>query len=710
MAKEPQKGIDFRAAGRKTPKGLNYLLAVAINEYEHHNKLSNCVRDAEQLVKVLHGRYGFRPDETTTLFDKDATAANLYKNLVELSKKVTPQDNVIIYFSGHGFFDRSDHTGHLVTVEASEGAVWQYFSNANLVNRIRAINSFHTFLIVDSCFSGSLFASKEVSATPFAEKVEGLPSRWALAAGQIETVEDGLHGDHSPFAKALLAFLEKNSSPLVPASELIQHVKRVTPHNARQTPVGGVLFKTGDVGGEFVFHLKQDEVAAWAEAKAANTLAGYRQFLEAFPESNYVQEARKQIAGLEEEAAWNRAKTINTLAAYDDYLDAYPQGRYAEEAEERMEALDEEKAWRQAVARASLVGFRKYLRAYPAGKYSGEARERIQELKVAPDPEPEPTITKKAEEPPPKPTPPPREKPAEKKQHISLKDMVFIEGGSFEMGDLFGDGEEDEKPVHTVKLSDFYLCRFQVTVEEFSRFVEATGYKTDAEKGDGSYFWEGQKWIKKAGINWRHDAAGKLRSAGEYNHPVVHVSWNDAIAYCNWLSEQHGYEKVYSVNGGTVTANWNANGYRLPTEAEWEYAARSRGKKYKYAWGNSSTPHANIADESAKKQFPDWTIWEGYDDGYVYTSPVGKFEQGDLGLSDMIGNVWEWCWDWYDKNYYEQSKNSRDPKGPDSGSPRVLRGGSWYFVPANARCALRDFSVPGVRSSDRGFRLARAGR
>lgn len=137
---------------------------------------------------------------------------------MDLSQKVSPQDNVVIYFSGHGFFDRSDHTGHLVTVEASEGAVWQYFSNANLVNRIRAINSFHTFLIVDSCFSGSLFVSKEVSATPFAEKVEGLPSRWALAAGQIETVEDGLHGDHSPFAKALLTFLEKNNSPLVPAS------------------------------------------------------------------------------------------------------------------------------------------------------------------------------------------------------------------------------------------------------------------------------------------------------------------------------------------------------------------------------------------------------------------------------------------------------------------------------------------------------------
>ncbi|MCO6476413.1 MAG: SUMF1/EgtB/PvdO family nonheme iron enzyme [Phaeodactylibacter sp.] len=335
-------------------------------------------------------------------------------------------------------------------------------------------------------------------------------------------------------------------------------------------------------------------------------------------------------------------------------------------------AVDSETTvWQAARQQHTAEAYRAYLQLYPGGKYRLEAERYIRDL-----------------------SPP--------------DNMVFIQGGPFEMGDTFGDGGSDEKPVHTVTVSDFEIGRHEVTVEEFSRFANASGYKTDAEKGDGSYIYENGSWNKKAGINWRHDATGKLRPSGEYNHPVIHVSWNDAVAYCNWLSEQHGYQKVYTISGGTVTANWSANGYRLPTEAEWEFAARSGGKKYKYAWGNDNTPHANIADESFKKQYSGWTIWEGYNDGYVHTSPVGKFEQGDLGLADMTGNVWEWCWDWYDSDYYEKSKNSRDPRGPDSGSFRVLRGGSWVSLPALVRCADRSDSAPGGRSYSVGFRLARA--
>jgi len=641
MPKGTDKGVDMDEARPSRPAGLNYLLAIAINEYEHHPRLSNCVRDAEELVKVLQGKYGFPPDHTITLFDKEATAGNMYTRLVELSLKVKPEDNVVIYFSGHGFYDRSGRTGHLVPVEAPSGAVWHYFSNANLVNHIRAINSFHTFLVVDSCFSGSLFAGKDAGAAALAEKVEGLPSRWALAAGQIETVEDGLHGGHSPFAKALLSFLQTNNNPLVPASELIQHVKRVTPHNARQAPVGGVLFKTGDVGGEFVFRLRQDEAGAWAEAKR-----------------------------------------LNTLASYDDYLDAYPQGRYAEEAEERMEALDEENAWRQAIARGSLVSFRKYLRAYPAGKYAGEARQKIQGLKAAPGPELEP-----------------------EEKSAAPKDMVLVEGGSFEMGDTFGDGSDDEKPAHTVTVSDFEIGRHEVTVEEFSRFVDASGYKTDAEKGDGSYVWDGKEWNKKAGIDWRHDAAGKLRPSGEYKHPVIHVSWNDAVAYCNWLSEQHGYQKVYTISGSTVAPDWNANGYRLPTEAEWEYAARQQGQKVRFGNGKDIADPGEINFAGSAEYKAPYSKEGAY---RQKTTEVGSFAPNSLGLYDMSGNVWEWCWDWYDGEYYKKSKNSRDPKGPDSGSSRVCRGGSWLDDPAGVRVAYRNGGSPEYRHGNLGFRLARA--
>jgi formylglycine-generating enzyme required for sulfatase activity len=267
------------------------------------------------------------------------------------------------------------------------------------------------------------------------------------------------------------------------------------------------------------------------------------------------------------------------------------------------------------------------------------------------------------------------------------------------------EGESDEKPVQSVAVSNFYIDRFEVTVEAFSEFIQATNYSTDAEKGDGSKIYDDGSWTQKAGINWRHDATGKRRPRSEYNHPVIHVSWNDAVAYCNWLSQQHRYEAVYTINGDKVTANWEADGYRLPTEAEWEFAARSRGKSYKYAWGNGP-PHGKIADETAKQTYDGWTIWKDYTDGYAHTAPVGRFEQGDLGLSDMTGNVWEWCWDWYDSDYYSNS-SSRNPRGPSTGSSRVLRGGSWSLKPANLRCAYRFSYSPDSRIVFIGFRLAR---
>ncbi len=294
---------------------------------------------------------------------------------------------------------------------------------------------------------------------------------------------------------------------------------------------------------------------------------------------------------------------------------------------------------------------------------------------------------------------------------IPKPELVLVRGGTFEMGDQFDAGESNEKPVHTVTLGDYYLGKYEVTVQEFSRFAEAAGYQTDAEKGDGSYITEeAGDYNKKAGINWRHDATGKLRPSPEYDHPVLHVSWNDAVHYCNWLSEQHNYQPVYTINGDQVAANWQADGYRLPTEAEWEFAARSRGQRIQYAWGSEDTPHANIADETAKTQYTGWTIWEDYSDGYIHTAPVNQFEQGDLRLHSITGNVWEWCWDWYDSDYYEKSQNARNPTGPAGGVYRVLRGGSWNNKPARVRVAYRNGITPGNRLNGLGFRLARAGR
>ncbi len=263
---------------------------------------------------------------------------------------------------------------------------------------------------------------------------------------------------------------------------------------------------------------------------------------------------------------------------------------------------------------------------------------------------------------------------------VTGMEFVLVRGGAFEMGDTFGDDEDDEGPVHEVEVNDFYMGKYEVRVKEFRKFVESTGYKTEGERDGGILTWTGSKWDWDSTKSWLNPG---FAQTGE--HPVVGVSHNDAIEYIRWLNKKSG------------------KNYRLPTEAEWEYAARSRGKKWKYSWGNGS-PSGNIADETLKKQYPGWTIWEGYNDGYVFTAPVGQFKANELGLHDMNGNVWEWCQDWYEDTYYRQSPRD-NPKGPDSGSKRVMRGGSWFNNPGVVRASVRGRLEPAYRGINFGFRL-----
>ncbi|WP_409049719.1 formylglycine-generating enzyme family protein [Runella sp. MFBS21] len=242
-----------------------------------------------------------------------------------------------------------------------------------------------------------------------------------------------------------------------------------------------------------------------------------------------------------------------------------------------------------------------------------------------------------------------------------------MEGGSFEMG---SNKYDSEKPVHRVMVSSFRMATYETTVGEFEKFVEATGYQTEAEKGNGSYVWTGTKYEQKSGVNWRCNTAGEPRPRSEYNHPVIHVSWNDAVAYCEWLSRKTGQV------------------YRLPTEAEWEYAARggqqSRGTIY---------AGSNSLDEVG------WCTTNTQDKG---TQSVGQKGSNELGLYDMSGNVWEWCSDWYG-DYSSDSQTN--PRGAATGSYRVLRGGGWLDSPASGRVAARSYNTPSLRIFNVGFRV-----
>jgi formylglycine-generating enzyme required for sulfatase activity len=188
------------------------------------------------------------------------------------------------------------------------------------------------------------------------------------------------------------------------------------------------------------------------------------------------------------------------------------------------------------------------------------------------------------------------------------------------------------------------------------------------------------------------------------DHPVTNVSWNDAIACCNKLSVLEGLKPYYRFGAGEQSSG---DGYRLPTEAEWEYACRARTTT-RYQSGDDPETLAtvgNIADGTAKAKYPDWTTIAARD-GYVYTAPVGRFRANGFGLFDMHGNVCEWCWDGYKAEYYKESRVD-DPQGPSGASDRVLRGGSWSFGPQYARSAHRFWFSPHFRYNNLGFRLAR---
>jgi formylglycine-generating enzyme required for sulfatase activity len=247
-------------------------------------------------------------------------------------------------------------------------------------------------------------------------------------------------------------------------------------------------------------------------------------------------------------------------------------------------------------------------------------------------------------------------------------DFVFVKGGCYEMGDTFGDGRADEKSVHNVCINDFYLGKYEVTVGQFRTFVQDTNYRTEAEKGDGCFVWSGSKWEKDGSKSWRSPGFSQ-----DDNLPAVCVSWNDSQAFNEWLSRKGG------------------KSYRLPTEAEWEYAARSGGKKEKYAGTSNDSGLGEYA-------------WYNANSGNR-THAVGEKTPNGLGLYDMTGNVWEWCQDWYGEKYYEDSPRN-NPQGPSNGQYRVLRGGAWFRKPENVRAATRTWLEPAYRNSANGFRLS----
>ncbi|MBN1818329.1 MAG: SUMF1/EgtB/PvdO family nonheme iron enzyme [Sedimentisphaerales bacterium] len=298
------------------------------------------------------------------------------------------------------------------------------------------------------------------------------------------------------------------------------------------------------------------------------------------------------------------------------------------------------------------------------------------------------------------------------------EDMVYIAAGTFPMGDSFDEGWSGERPVHDVTLSSFSIGRYEVTNGQYRDFLHSALSSGTITVSDGIVYGTDDQQpycdtsdsdpYSQVAFDGSEFSVRTKAGRSMANDPMVKVSWYGAAAYCNWRSGQEGRQPCYDLSTGTC--DFAKNGYRLPTEAQWEYAARGGLSGQRFAWGD--TIHHDRANYRANSTaysydtspYPTGTYHPASEDGiYPYTLPISGFAPNGFGLYDMVGNVWEWCNDWYG-SYSPDAQT--DPVGPITGISRILRGGGWNSSAYECRTAYRYALEPAGRLGMAGFRVA----
>ena len=646
-----QRGIQVKAItgdGQSIDLYSNsYALVVGVSNYTNGwPVLPNAANDAREVGRELQ-KHGFE------VYSLDNPTSTQLKNGIETfiaTYGLDPDSRLLLYYAGHGHTIKKSYggnVGYIVPTDAPDPGVYMtgFLRKAISMERFntyaRDINSKHVLYLFDSCFSGSIFALSRAVPEAITYKTSRHVRQFITAGSEDEQVPD-----RSVFKSQLIAAIrgeaDKDQDGYVTGTELGMFLQDRVVNYTRgsQHPQYGKIRDPQLDKGDFVFVVGSTApspvvIPDLPDDKPGVDITKYE------AERDRLTNAKRQWANWQAKMKLDYDK-INNL-----------------DVDENLTATSKNKLWCD------------FLSTYSANNpYSNEdenlrskARSRKNHWANY-----RPSVT----------TPGP----------VSSNDMVYVEGGSFSMGST--EGDDSEKPIHLVYVDGFYISPTEVTVGEFRRFVNVTGYRTDAEKGGGAYVWIGSSYKKKNDANWKNTYFTQTD-----NHPVTCVSWNDAVAYCNWKSRSEGLTSCYTGSGSNITCNFSANGYRLPTEAEWEYAARGGDNSRGYTYSGSSN-----VDEAG------W-YW---DNSGNKTHPVGQNKANEMGLYDMSGNVWELCSDWYSKDYYKNSPG-RNPQGPSSGRGRVLRGGSWFDEPQSSRCANRwdgpDYGYDLSRCSNSGFRCVR---
>jgi formylglycine-generating enzyme required for sulfatase activity/uncharacterized caspase-like protein len=744
-------------------RGNEHRVALVIgNSAYAHSPLKNPVNDARAMRDKL------KKMDFDVVMRENLKARDIGGALREFRSKLRPGSIALFFYAGHGLQIRGENYLPAVDAEiSSEEDVPHQSLNVNTVlNTMEDSKAGVNLVLLDACRNNPFTRSFRSGAGAGLARIQapsGTLIHYATRPGSVAEDGDGANGTYTA---ALLAQIEEKGVPIE------QALKRVTVRVKSATKGKQEPWMEGSLTGDFYFVITgptqitiqqapvDADAAAWQAAEATNTAAAYQAYLGEYPKGLYAAAARVKLAGLtaasqpaappqaapaaaapaaarakseaapedRDTALWQQVQAAGSRDYYETYLKEFPRGKYAPLAraelkrlatqEKEQQAQAERQAWEKAQQINSEESYQSYLVEYPRGTFVAlaqaaqkkarkEAAARIAQGKPTMREQQRPADERKA------PERSDKKKPDEARQAaIGELSLARLSAADYPMGaaadDVTDNPEADEaaRPQHNVKVANFELAYYEVTVGQFRKFVEATAYQTEAERAGRNpgchVARSGGEFAVERSANWRAPGFAQTDS-----HPVVCVSWNDTQAYVAWL------------NGG-------AAGYRLPSEAEWEYAARA-GTVTPRPWsdtgnffarmfqsGKGTDPeqppsracrNANVADESLKKALA-WPVTHNCSDGQAYASSGGYFGRNGFSLYDMIGNVSEWTQDCWNPNHTGAPLDGKARLSGDC-SQRVIRGGSWSSGPVYARSAARQKHPASYRASDLGFRLAR---
>lgn len=634
--------------------GKDYALLFAVETYSNGWKpLQYPIDDAEAIAKDLQSLYGFQVELV-----RNPSRKQIREKLLEYGRKTFAEDaQLFVFFSGHGSFAVETNEGFIIPVDGkgNDDSQDSYLGHDRLKKAVDAIPCKHILLAIDACYSGTIddrIASKgnppnfkppgganlaNAQNQKFIAENLKYKTRYYLTSGGKEQTPD-----RSAFAEKILDALRSTSSqnPILTFTGLCSFLEKANP-----------LPRSGEFGV---------------------TEPGLKNFLFIRQTNGTGDSDYDGIPDIRDECPTVYGKTPSGCPDADE--DGVPNNK------DNCPYVPGPASNRGCPVQADDTDSD----GVPDAGDECPTEKGLPRFSGCPDTDGD-GVPDKADN-------CPREAGPAANNGCPLpppvpNDMVLVKGSTFQMGDVLGDKEETNETVHSVTVSDFLLAKNELTFDEFDAFCKANN--RDLPPDDG----------------W-----------GRGKRPVINIDWYDAVEYCNWRSGQEGLSLAYSIDKTTQDANnssssdkkkWkvsynrNAKGYRLPTESEWEYAARQQGQRVRFGNGKDIADPQEINFDASKDYKKPYSVAGEY---RQKTLPVGSFSANALGLYDMSGNVYEWCWDWYG-DY--PSSSVIDPLGATGSSYRVIRGGSWNFFPAHVRVADRGNGAPGLRSHLVGFRLAR---